>query len=112
MANEVRTAKQNALAMNCIDYVHDEVHRGKLWVVSTYSKNIASTSTINMLIITSSKEVHMKPVLESTGPLYVRFYEGTVQGTTSGQLTPVNMNRNFNTSAQTKWVKANSALRS
>lgn len=110
MANEIRTSRKYAMPISTIDYVHDEVHRGKLWITTIKSSNIADTSTSNILLITSTKEVHWIPILDATGPLQIKFYEGTVHGTTAGQITPYNLNRNFDTSAEMRMCKHNSAL--
>lgn len=99
MANEVRTAVQNALAVNNIDYVHWECHKGAMWyltnVINSFTSNLVEKRIL--LLTPSSKEVHWRGYFATNGPCQYRIYEDPyVAPNSEGTVIPnYNFNRNF-----------------
>ena len=105
MANEIRTSRANAMPNVDIDYVHDEVHRGKMWIGGAWVYALSDTAVTKMALLTGAKEVHMSFSIESNGPILTSLYEGPTVTNTAAQVTLYNLNRNFDTSPQAMMYK-------
>ena len=99
MVNEVRTSVGNVLPEVSIDYIHEEAHRGKLFRFGLRNPALAAHTTMKMVFVTSSKEVHFHPSIETTGPIYQDIYEDGYCSNTGTGFKITNFNRSFTTSA-------------
>lgn len=109
MSNEVRTGVHNVLPYKTIGYEHYECHVGNMNYANASFYSIANGESSNILVsVNSSKEAHFGFSIATNGPMIFKFYEGTFPVATSygNILSPINMNRNFATSAGTVFFAA------
>ena len=91
---------QSTRAVMTIDYSHHEIHMGSLFILNTYSDNLASAATINIVLTTPSSGDEMRMIMEAYSSLAGTFEMYESPTVTAGSGSPaIPLNHNFNSSS-------------
>ncbi len=76
-----------------IDFVHYKIHRGQVFLASTYN-TIASGGTSEIYLLTGAKDTHIVAEVNASGSAKVTLYEGVTTSVNGTTLTAYNLYRN------------------
>lgn len=81
-------------ALNSIDVYHHEIHEGEAYLYSDILEAVADDAFADIVILTSTKQVHIDFEGSGGGDFYGSFYENPVYDTDGSAVNPVAWNRN------------------
>lgn len=86
----LHTNKEGAITL---DYIHEKLHEGGVFLASHYFSAVANTASASVLLVTGPIAVHLVGTVQAGGQARIRIYEGAVASSVGTVLPSYNLNR-------------------